>query len=145
MSQEQAMAEEIEDLKSENARLTADLGEIGMSDFGGNNEADSKLRQHCIALEAENARLTECERKLKEWETPMTCGHPRALVAVEDDYHCYACQTIEPVKQERDALATRCGELEAALKTWRMLFTQAELLERVELDTKLTASFSTPK
>ncbi len=106
------------------AQLEAEVSRLTLySDFGGNNEADSKLRQHCIALEAENERLT-AERD-----------------AVLED----AEERVAKLFRERDALATRCGELEAALKTWRMLFTQAELLERVELDTKLTASFSTPK
>lgn len=74
-----------------------------MSDFGGNNEADSKLRQHCIALEAENERLTA--------------------------ENATALSIRNIAWKERDALATRCGDAErdyADMRKFQAKFIEAD-------------------
>ncbi len=55
-----------------------------MSDFGGNNEADSKLRQHCIALEAEVLRL---QGALKLINTPGPGGEYRSAKEIQRIIH----------------------------------------------------------
>ncbi len=82
-----------------------------MSDFGGNNEADSKLRQHCIALEAEVSRL------MAELAVARSVPLDVAFGWIE----------------ERDALAMRCRELEAACREQMIRLT--DLFDRHERPT----------
>lgn len=105
-----------ERLEASQAELRERLheGESNWSNSVGRLMGEIELRDK--KTERLEAQLAETQRKLLEWETPMKCGHPRALVAVEEEYYCYACQVIEPIKIARDQAREQRDKVVGLLK-----------------------------